>query len=47
MTALPDGVILGGMQELFQIGLTIWVVVGVILGLTALVAMAKAPYRKE
>ena len=46
MTAVPAGEILGGMQELFQIGLAIWVVVGVILGLTALVAMARAPYRK-
>jgi len=34
------------MQALFQIGLSIWVVVGVIMGISALVAMAKAPYRK-
>ncbi len=34
------------MQEIFQFGLSIWVVAGVILGISALVAMAKAPYRK-
>lgn len=35
------------MQQAFQIGLIIWVIVGVILGLSALVALAKAPYRKK
>lgn len=47
MTEPAERAILGAMQELFQIGLTIWVIVGVILGGTALIALARAPYRKK
>lgn len=46
VTEPPCGVILGAMQEIFQIGLIVWVVVGVIVGATALIALARAPYRK-
>ncbi|NYJ21628.1 hypothetical protein HNR05_003419 [Leifsonia psychrotolerans] len=35
------------MQEIFETALIVWVIVGVVLGLSAVIALARAPYRKK
>jgi hypothetical protein len=40
------GSILRAMEEIFRLGLSAFVVVGVVLGLMAVVALVKAPYPK-
>lgn len=46
VTGARCGAILVAMETILTVGLTAYVIVGVILGLAALIAMIKAPYRK-
>ena len=46
MTGARRRAILGAMETILTLGLTGYVIVGVILGLAAIIAMIKAPYRK-
>ena len=46
MTGARGRAILVAMETILTLGLTGYVIVGVILGLAAIIAMVKAPYRK-
>lgn len=46
MTGATGRAILVAMETILTLGLTGYVIVGVILGLAAIIAMIKAPYRK-
>jgi len=46
VTRGPERAILVAMETILSLGLVGFVIVGMILGLVALVAMIRAPYRK-